>query len=147
MAYRGIVPSAFLDELSVDQRESGWRRRLERGDTAIFLAEENEQPLGWVSLGPSRDADAGNGTGELYALYVAPEQWRRGIGHHLVCESVRHLSGSGFSDVTLWVLSDNSRARAFYRSHGFALDAGIEKSVEIGGAELLEIRLRKHIRS
>ena len=80
------------------------------------------------------------------ALYVAPEHWRRGIGHHLVCEGVRHLSGSGFIDVTLWVLSDNGRARAFYRSHGFALDAGIEKMVELGGAELLEIRLRNHIR-
>ena len=144
-AYRGIVPSTFLDDLSIDRRESGWRRGLEQGGAIVFVAEENGQPLGWVNLGPSRDADAGTGTGELYALYVAPEHWRRGVGYRLISDSEKHLSGSGFTDVTLWVLSDNSSARAFYGASGFALDAGVEKMVQLGGAELREVRLRHHI--
>ena len=49
---------------------------------------------------------------------------------------------SGFSDVTVWVLQDNAGGLAFYRSNGFVVD-GIEKTVELGGAQLVEIRLRK----
>ena len=37
---------------------------------------------------------------------------------------------------------DNAGALAFYRSNGFAVD-GTEKTVELGGTELVEIRLRK----
>ena len=37
------------------------------------------------------------------------------------------------------------RALAFYRSNGFVVD-GIEKTVELGGTELVEIRLRKALR-
>jgi hypothetical protein len=43
------------------------------------------------------------------------------------------------------VLRDNSRARAFYGSNGFADDAGIEKTVRLGGVDLLEVRLRNQI--
>jgi ribosomal protein S18 acetylase RimI-like enzyme len=52
------------------------------------------------------------------------------------------LRGSGFSVVTLWVLKENAEALAFYRSNGFVVD-GIEKAIEVGGTELVEIRLRK----
>jgi ribosomal protein S18 acetylase RimI-like enzyme len=40
------------------------------------------------------------------------------------------------------VLQDNAGALAFYRSNGFVVD-GIEKMVELGGTELVEIRLCK----
>jgi hypothetical protein len=43
------------------------------------------------------------------------------------------------------VLRDNSRARAFYGSNGFADDAGIEKTVRLGGVDLLKVRLRNQI--
>lgn len=141
-AYRGIIPPAFLDALSVDQREGFWRQQLERGDTAIFVAEEDEQVLGWAQVGRSRDADAGSATGELYAIHVAPEHWRRGVGQQLWREGAVQLSRSGFAEVTLWVLRDNAGACAFYRSNGFAVDAGIEQTLRLPGAELVEIRLR-----
>jgi hypothetical protein len=45
--------------------------------------------------------------------------------------------------VTVWVLKDNARALAFYHSSGFVIDAGAEKTDELGGAALVEVRLRK----
>jgi hypothetical protein len=44
--------------------------------------------------------------------------------------------------MTLWVLSANVEARAFYNAVGVTADAGIQKTVQMGGSELLEVRLR-----
>ena len=145
-AYRGIMPPAFLGTLSVDQRESFWRQQLERGDTTILVAEDDEQVLlGWANVGRSRDADAGSATGELYAIHVSPEHWRRGVGQQLWREGAVHLRRAGFAEVTLWVLRDNVGACAFYRANGFAVDTGIEKPLHLAGAERVEIRLRKNL--
>jgi ribosomal protein S18 acetylase RimI-like enzyme len=141
-AYRGIVPGPYLSELSIGQREQAWRQRLEGGGATVLVAEANEEVLGWISAGVSRDVDAATSTGELYALYVAPEHWRHGVGRDLWDESAKRLREAGFTEATLWVLRDNSRARAFYGSSGFADDAGIEKTVRLGGVDLPEVRLR-----
>jgi ribosomal protein S18 acetylase RimI-like enzyme len=71
-----------------------------------------------------------------------PMHWRRGVGQRLWDEAEDQLRRSGFSDVTLWVLHDNAGAVAFYCSNGFVVD-GVEKKVEFGGTELVEIRLWK----
>ena len=39
IAYRGLVPDALLDGLSVDERRAHWRARLEAGDTTFVAAE------------------------------------------------------------------------------------------------------------
>jgi len=141
-AYQGVVPAQFLASMSVDQRERIWGQRLEQGATGTWVIEEHGEVLGWISAGPSRDTDALSSTSELRAIYVDPTHWRRGVGQRLWDEVVDQLRRSGFSDITLWVLQDNAGALAFYRSNGFVVD-GIEKTVELGGAELVEIRLRK----
>jgi ribosomal protein S18 acetylase RimI-like enzyme len=141
-AYKGIVPAGFLAAMSVDQREGMWRQRLEHGAPGTWVLEEHGGVLGWISVGPSRDADALSSTSELWAIYVDPKHWRRGVGQRLWDEVEDQLRRSGFSDVTLWVLQLNTDASAFYRANGFVID-GIEKTIELGGTELVEIRLRK----
>jgi len=141
-AYQGIVPAQFLASMSIDQREGIWRQRLEHGPPSTWVMEEHGAVLGWISAGPSRDAGALSSTGELWAIYVDPKHWRQGVGQRLWDEMEDQLRGSGFSAVTLWVLKENAKALAFYRSNGFVVD-GIQKAVELGGTELVEIRLRK----
>ncbi len=143
-AYQGLVPAQFLASLSVDQREGVWRQRLEHGAPGIWVIEEHGNVLGWISAGPSRDTNALASTSELWAIYVDPNHWRRGVGQRLWDEVENQLRGSGFSDVTLWVFQHNAGAQAFYRSNGFVVD-GTEKTVELGGTELIEIRLRKRL--
>jgi len=144
-AYEGIVPAQFLASLSVDQRAGIWRHRLEGDAHGTWVLEEDGGILGWISAGPSRDADALSSTSELWAVYVDPKHWRHGVGQRLCDDTEGHLRRSGFSDVTLWVLRDNTRALAFYRSNGFVVDGDIEQTVELGGTELVEIRLRKSL--
>lgn len=146
-AYQGIMPSSFLEGLSVSRREEFWRQQLRSEEATTLIAEDRGQALGWAQLGASRDADAAHTTGELYAIHVAPEHWRHGVGQRLWNEGVVHLRRSAFADVTLWVLRENLGACAFYRANGFVLDVDVEKTFQIAGSELVEIRLRCAISS
>ena len=68
-----------------------------------------------------------------------------GVGGSLWHQAEVHLDAAGFSDITLWVLKENAQAIAFYESIGLVVEPGSEKAILIGGAELLEIRLRKRL--
>ena len=142
-AYQGIVPSAFLNSLSIEQREASWREILERRTSRTWVAEGGGEVVGWISAGPSRDTDARATTGEVWAVYVSPEHWRRGVGGRLWREAEADLTAARFTDVTLWVLKANASAIAFYLSLGFANEPGREQMTAPGGTELCEIRLRK----
>ena len=48
-------------------------------------------------------------------------------------------------NVTLWVLSDNARARAFYCAIGFVHEPGQVRTRDRGGVSLAEIRLRRRM--
>ena len=141
-AYRGIMPALFLQSLSISRREDFWRQQLQRDEATMLLAEEHGRVLGWAQVGPSRDADASPHTAELYAIHVAPENWRQGVGQHLWGEAIVHLRRAPISDTTLWVLRENVRALAFYQANRFVPDVGVEQTIQIAGSELVEIRLR-----
>ena len=145
VAYRGIVPDEFLDSLSIDGRESTWRQILSSRHESVWVAQESETIVGWISAAASRDADAGAATGEIWAVYVAPGRWRKGVGRALCETAERHLHLGGFIEVTLWVLKDNERAVKFYQSSGFVLDLGHEKGLERAGKTLTEVRFRKRL--
>jgi len=128
-AYRGIVPDEYLDSLSIDGRESAWRQNLLAADTLTWVAQESDSIVGWISAGPSRDADAGTLAGEIWAVYVAPGCWGKGVGRSLCVQSEQHLRTEGFIVITIWVLRDNERAVKFYQSYGFVLDIGATKEI------------------
>jgi ribosomal protein S18 acetylase RimI-like enzyme len=139
-AYAGIVPADFLAGLSRDERTEFWQRELAEKRSLVVTAVENGEVVGWASGGMSRDADA-QGEAEVYAIYVSLECWTRGIGRQLmkaIEEAISPCPG-----VTLWVLGQNQRAIGFYRKIGYQFD-GAEKTVQVGGASLSEVRLRKN---
>jgi GNAT superfamily N-acetyltransferase len=139
-AYRGIVPDAYLDSLSVDTRERFWQESITRGTPEVWVAEIDSQLVGWASFGPSRDQDAEQEVGELEAIYVNPKYWATGTGRALWLVSRRRLIERGFSSATLWVLTDNVMAIRFYRAAGFAPDPASEKGISVGGRTLREMR-------
>ena len=141
VAYRNLVPDEVLDGLSIPQREASWRARIDEGAATILVAEDAGEVVGWLSLGATRDEDGGDTT-ELYALYVDPERWRAGIGRSLWDAAAARLRERSAREVTLWVLRDNLRARGFYESVGFVLDADAEKTLEVGGDRIPEVRYR-----
>jgi RimJ/RimL family protein N-acetyltransferase len=143
-AYRGIVPDEVLDELSTAERERRWRGWLGApGEGWLTLvAEIGGRIVGFCTLvAPSRDPDAGAGTAEIAALYVVPEQWRRGTGKALLSAALDEARGPGLKDVVLWVLAGNAEAQEFYSRLGWSADGG-RRFNDLCRAP--EIRMRLH---
>jgi L-amino acid N-acyltransferase YncA len=141
-AYRHVFPGEALDALSVDERAAGWKRVFADGRQRVFVALRDGQIVGFVSVGPSRDADA---AGELYAIYVLEDEWGRGAGPLLMEAGLGGLREAGYSDAILWVLEDNPRTRRFYERTGWAVD-GAGKTESWLGVEAEEVRYRIELR-
>jgi ribosomal protein S18 acetylase RimI-like enzyme len=96
---------------------------------------------GFVSIGPSRDEDAA-GAGQVYALYVDPQAWGRGIGRALITQARTRLSRRGFAEAVLWVHADNDRAHRFYRADGWQPD-GHQRQEYVWGVLADEVRYHR----
>lgn len=143
-AYRGQVPDAILDGLSVEQRTRSWSQIIARSmppAAGAFVLEDDGEVCGFVHIAPSRDEDAGEEAGELTAIYVAPEFWGSGGGALLMECALAGLREAGCSEATLWVLDANVRARRFYESRGWTPDGAV-KVDQREGFELHEVRYR-----
>lgn len=120
-----------------------WKARLEEMPGSTLLLEVGDDLLGFASAGQSEDPDAKpKSTAELFALYVSPEMWGRGAGRQLWFAVRRRLQEEGFTEVTLWVMEANFRARALYERFGFAHENAMEREVEFGSERLREVRYR-----
>ncbi len=138
-AYRDILPASFLDALSYEAREQRWREWWTQADPQrwLFVAEDDAgRIIGFAAGGPERDGIAGYG-GEVYAIYLAPETFHRGIGRRLMAVCADKLIDQGFSAGLVWALEDNRSARAFYEALGGQLMGA--KPVTIGGTPLTEV--------
>jgi ribosomal protein S18 acetylase RimI-like enzyme len=140
-AYRGQLPDEFLDQMSVERRAAQWQVWLQRplAGTSVSVATEADKIVGFCWVGRSRDSDAGDGTGELLAIYVLPRFQGRGVGKSLMLEGLLHLKLAGFHRVTLWVLDTNSAARSFYERCGWTAD-GSRKTEDLGSMKITEVR-------
>jgi RimJ/RimL family protein N-acetyltransferase len=147
-AYLGLIPVPVLNDLSVETRSSTWRRILNGNTTPgsrTWVLLGDGAVLGFVSAGPTRDDDDHpHLVGEIYAIYLSPPAWGRGLGAELLETAQDDLAVRGYTVVSLWVLAGNARARRFYELHGFSLD-GSRRPVFLGGTSLPEIRYRRRI--
>jgi GNAT superfamily N-acetyltransferase len=148
VAYRGIVPDAFLDSEEFSSgRFNGWHRRLHKGrpdgwddQDEIFAAVVDGRIVGFGHVGRERldevaehgDATVGHGErgergerGEVYGFYLHPDAWGSGAASALMvaCEDALRQR---FTTAILWVLRDNPRARRFYERSGWSCGAGAD---------------------
>ena len=143
-AYRGLVPDAFLDALSYDRWAQRFREWLSAQTLETYLAEQDGNVLGMLTIGACRDEDVDmEVTGEIWGIYLAPQYWRQGTGSVLCRYGERLLSGGGFQIATLWVFAGNERARRFYEAMGYTADGG--RKVLDFGVPLEVIRYRKFL--
>lgn len=140
-AYKGIVPDDVLAAYTPESREKAFKGFLASGESRNAIALCDGRPAGWACFEKCRDADAPAFRGEIWGVYISPAYWRRGIGSKLLCWTIDELKASGFTSASLWVLKDNSSARAFYERHGFKPD-GAEKELELG-EKLIVVRYVK----
>ena len=144
-AYRGIMPDAVLEHLSVAQWTDDWEARLEPPERLTFVVEVEGVIQGWASIGPCRDEAAGEDSGELYGIYLDPACWSQRLGAGLYLRAETALRASGFTEACAWVLEANARARRFYEKAGYAPD-GQTKRIQRETTELMEVRYQKSLR-
>jgi ribosomal protein S18 acetylase RimI-like enzyme len=143
-AYRGHMPDAHLDSLDPSRRAAMWSKALQQPATVVLVAIAGDRLVGFCSLMPSRDEDATTAIAEIVAIYVDPTFSRSGFGSSLVKGVVEAARSRSFTELTLWVLTDNAPARHFYEARGFNTD-GRTKTEERWGFPLHETRYRRRI--
>ncbi len=123
-AYKGLMPDIFLAGLSVEARKTSWEKALSNPNPKerFFVAELDGKLVGFCGLGASRDNDAAEDTGELYAIYIDPDYMGIGAGSILMATGLAYLKEVGFNSATLWVLSTNTKTREFYEHKGWKAD-------------------------
>ena len=83
--------------------------------------------------------------GEIASFYVLPSEWRRGTGRRLGERAVADARTRGFSEVMVWVLETNARARSFYESLRFRPDGESKIFLERPYASWRELRYRRPV--
>jgi ribosomal protein S18 acetylase RimI-like enzyme len=137
-AYAHVFPREELELLGGER--SARRAEMHRRSPPI-VAEVAGEIVGFVSVGAASDPGS---DGELYALYVHPDHWGRGVGRRLITAGEERLLELGHRHAILWVLEDNPRARRFYELAGWKFD-GTTRPIEIFGIEVPEVRYEKRL--
>lgn len=139
-AYRGILPAHYLASLSVDERESMWRRMIEQQQGRLLVVCIADEIIGFVAFGAARDEDAPADRAEIWAIYVSAEHWSAGAGRLLWLEALDRIAADGYTSVSLWVIAGNQRAIRFYERVGFVAEPQSRKTFELGGVAVDELR-------
>ncbi|MGE5802574.1 MAG: N-acetyltransferase family protein [Gemmatimonadota bacterium] len=129
VAYRGIMPDDVIARTDLAYRTRFWSERIADPEWPVFVIEENGQRVAFCQMVPSRDPDDDSTrVGHITSIHVLPHLRGRGHGRALVDHVLAEFQRRGFSEVTLWVLKQNSPARKFYERYGFRQDTVTRRS-------------------
>lgn len=139
-AYRGLLPQAVLDGLSVEARTRFWEHGVThpRPRAVTLVALRDDRVAGFCSCGPSAEPDAPRTRGQVAAIYVDPASSRQGIGRLLMDAALDHLRAQGFTEAELWVMAGNEIGRRFYEGYGWR-PADRTQVETMHGTEIAEI--------
>ena len=122
-AYDDLLPAEFQETMTLER----CRLFSQKYPENTLIAIDGLKVVGFISYGSFRDETIQ--AGEIIALYVLKDYYRKGIAQKLVKAALTALDH--FSEIFLWVLKDNKRVIAFYQKMGFTFD-GQEKLLELG---------------
>ncbi|HSD25421.1 MAG TPA: GNAT family N-acetyltransferase [Solirubrobacterales bacterium] len=143
-AYVGMIDDERLAAIDAGEWARTIRGNLERlseGSFSLVAIEGSEIAGSCFVVSPPRDDDLGPEFAELVAIYVHPASWRTGIGSALLGAAQARAAGSGSTSMSLWTLTKNAPAQAFYERHGWRRD-GAEQVHPIAEAPAIRMRRR-----
>ena len=118
--YLGVVPYAYLYEMSIPQLEQEFLSELQSKHVISYVAEDTDRVIGFISGGYERQGDHIY-SGEIYALYVLKNHQRQGIGTKLVSALARRLNLFGIYSMLVRVLEHNPYRRFYEKINGIYL--------------------------
>ncbi len=131
---------------SIDDDERIWRDTLHlaSGDHRPWVAWRGDRPVGFVTVGPSRDLPQAATIGELYLLDLDPHEADESIAFALLDHACEDLAHHGFREVTIWVSVRDESTSALICSVGWSED-GAQRFERIHGVPMLELRYRRNL--
>ena len=126
--------------------ETEWRDALvlATGDHRPWVAHCGDQLVGFVTAGPSRDADASSRTGEFYAIDIDDVCTDRGGGRQLINHILHDLREHGYLEATAWVDDYDEHVRRLLEMSGWAIDR-TERVETADGHAMRELRYRRSL--
>lgn len=92
---------------------------LEKG-CYYLVAVEQEQLMGWVLLGASKDQFTGISIGFIYELFVGKTFRKKGVARKLITDAIEHLKTAGYPEVRLSAFAGNPAIK-LYKEMGFSV--------------------------
>lgn len=115
--YSGIYPQEKLGGYDVEKNESIFRSFVERPDIELYLAENNGEAIGLMTVGKPyklyNEYDQ-----EVALLYIRKDFQRMGIGRKFLEIAKNEVRRKGFDRFVLSVNEQNANAIAFYEATG-----------------------------
>lgn len=118
-AFADILDSETLTRCTdITKAEKMYKSLIEenKGNGYLLTLNGKAHCIAWWDA--ARDEDM-RGKAELICIHSLPDNWRKGYGRMMMRRVLDDIKNAGYSEVVLWVFSENSRARAFYESEGF----------------------------
>jgi len=131
-AYKDILDADFLAGLSDEERHKKLRKGFKNGRKPLLLFNAEKELLGFCGFGKSH-TEGYPEDGEISAIYVREDAVGKGYGHALLTRAEEELRAQGYQYLVLDVLSQNARAIAFYRAHGYVKTG--DREFKCGGRE------------
>lgn len=123
--YAPLLRHDQAGQLTLAERVAHWEwlLRSQPPHMGSLVAVRSGAIVGLVEWEVSIDDDAS--VGEIHAIHVASEERGRGVGWRLLDAALEALRAHGVHRAILWVVEENSTARAFYERQGWACDGTV----------------------
>jgi phosphinothricin acetyltransferase len=129
----GRMATADTQPVTVAQREE-WFRAFDSRTRPIWVMEEHGAISGWLGLRSFYGRPAYHRTVES-AVYVSPEQHRRGIARALLAHALDECPALGIANVLGFVFAHNTPSIALFEEQGFERWGLLPRVCELDGAE------------
>jgi phosphinothricin acetyltransferase len=103
--------------VSVESRQ-GWFHDHSPDTHPIWVAENQHQVVGWLSLQPFHDRPAYRATAEI-SIYVSPQSRRQGIGQQLLGRAIAQSPALNISTLVGLVFAQNKPSLRLLQRFGF----------------------------
>lgn len=132
--YKNIISDEVLENLNVEHRTAKYKQYLSQ-DVIVYVVEDDQgKVVGFVGGGQEQTGKFSE-IGELHAIYLLEHFQGKGIGTTLTTKLLKALKGKGYSEVIVWVLTNNS-SRNFYEALGATYFNS--RTIQIGEQDLDE---------
>ena len=134
-SYRGMLSDFLLNDLPEDYWTKDFKHLLKNRLVEAFLILKDSVPAGCIIYSVAREKKF-RGYGELIALYIHPDFYRRRYGEILIKRAMNRLYELNMKQSYLWVLKKNKGARKFYKRMGFSCN-GDEMDCPVSSREMV----------